>query len=380
MRPPSWVRAPGLLGLLLAGLPVSLGSGLVTPPDPKKAAAEIDRILSQEYPAGEPGAAIMVSRAGQVILKKGYGLADTERKLPVTPDTVFRLASLTKVFTGAAVLMLAEQGKLDLEAPVVKYLPAYPSLGGEIAGWHLLSHTSGLAEYLDRPDSMNWARNEYTLEQLIDAFKDRPTSFAPGEKNVYSNSNYILLGAILKKVSGVGFGEFVKRNIFDPLGMKSTFCNSSLEDAPRLATAYEPARTASGEPNWSRLVVARPYTMTALYAAGGCLSSVEDLARFNDALLKGKLLSQKTLARNFQPVALNNGTLGNTGYGGWQLDRIDGRRAAMRGGALPGVCTWMITMPDDDLALILLSNRTPGKPRCGMLSVRLATEITRGLQ
>ncbi len=367
MRSPFWLLAAGWMAL-----PVWPGSCRAAAPDPAKVAAEIDRIMSQEYSAGEPGAAIMVSRTGQVILKKAYGLADLERKLPVAPDTVFRLASLTKAFTGTAVLMLAEQGKLDLEAPVAKYLPEFPAPGRDVRLRQLLSHTSGLAEYLDRPDSMEWARGEYTVAQLLDTFKLRPAAFAPGEKNVYSNSNYILLGAILEKVSGLGFGEYVKRNLLDALGMKSTFCDGSLTDVPRLATAYEPARTASGEPDWSRLVVARPYTMRALYAAGGCLASLEDMGRFTDALLKGELLREKMLERSFQPVVLNSGALANTAFGGWQLDRIGGRRAAMRGGALPGVCTWMILMPDDDVALVLLSNRPPGKPRCGMLAVRLA--------
>jgi len=359
-----------LLRVLAAVWPGLLAPG--ADPGPSPVAAQLDRILSQEYQPGAPGAAVLVSRAGQVILKKSYGLADTGSQVAVTSDTVFRLASVTKAFTGTAILMLAEQGKLDLEAPVAKYLPAYPAPGRGIAVWRLLSHTSGVANYLDRPDSMQWARNEYTVEQLIDSFKDRPASFAPGEKNVYSNSNYILLGAIIEKVSGVAYGEFLKRRIFDPLGMKSTFCEGSLAGVPRLAAAYEPAGIAAGEPDWTRLVVARPYTMTALYAAGGCLSSLEDLARFNDALLKGKLLSREILARSFQPVALNNGALANTSYGGWQLDPINGRRAAMRGGALPGVCTWLLTMPDDDVTVILLSNRTPGQPRCGMLAVRLA--------
>jgi CubicO group peptidase (beta-lactamase class C family) len=229
-----------------------------------------------------------------------------------------------------------------------------------------------VANYLDRPDSMQWARNEYTVQQLIDSFKDRPASFAPGEKSVYSNSNYILLGAIIENVSGLSYGEFLKRRIFDPLGMKSTFCDGSLAGVPRLASAYEPAGIAAGQPDWNRLVVARPYTMTALYAAGGCLSSLEDLAKFNDALRKGTLLSREVLVRSYQPVALNNGALASTSYGGWQLDRINGRRAAMRGGALPGVCTWLLTMPDEDVTVILLTNRTPGQPRCGMLAVRLA--------
>jgi len=358
--------------MALPGLVVSLGACGDARPASADTAAQIEGVLSVEYPAGEPGAAVLVSKGGKVILKKGYGLADTERQAPVTPDTVFRLASLTKVFTGTAILMLAEQGKLDFQDPVAKLLPGNPAAGRGIAVWHLLTHTSGLADYLDRPDFMDWVRHEYTVGQLIDSFKDRAPSFVPGAKNAYCNSNYILLGAIVEKLSGLGFGEFVQANIFDPLGMKSTSCNGSLKDVPRLAAAYEPARTPDDKPDWSRFLLARPYTMKALYAAGGCLSSVEDLARFNEALLRGKLLRKESLAYSFKPVALSDGTPANTGHGGWQLDQINGRRAAMRGGSMPGACTWLITMPDDDVAIILLSNRTPGKPRCGMLAVRLA--------
>jgi len=372
VRPPGSALLSGLLWMVLPGLVVSLGACGDARPASADTAAQIDGILSAEYPAGEPGAAVLVSKGGKVILKKGYGLADTERKAPVTPDTVFRLASLTKSFTGTAILMLAEQGKLDFQDPVAKFFPGNPAAGRGIAVWHLLTHTSGLADYLDRPDFMDWVRHEYTVEQLIDSFRDRAPSFVPGAKNAYCNSNYILLGAIVEKLSGVGFGEFVKANIFDPLGMKSTLCNGSLKDAPRLAAAYEPARTPDDKPDWSRFLLARPYTMKALYAAGGCLSSVEDLARFNEALLRDKLLRKESLAYSFKPVALNDGTLANTGHGGWQLDKINGRRAAMRGGSMPGACTWLITMPDDDVAIVLLSNRTPGKPRCGMLAVRLA--------
>lgn len=375
VRPSGVMLLSGLLCMALAGLVVSLGAWSEALPLPADTAARIDGILSAEYPTGEPGAAVLISRDGKVILKKGYGLADIERKAPAMPDTVFRIASVTKIFTATAILTLAEQGKLDLKDPVAKYFPGRPADRG-IAVWHLLTHTSGLADYLDRPDFMDWVRHEYTVEQLIDSFKERAASFSPGAKNVYCNSNYILLGAIVEKLSGRGFGEFVKANIFDPLGMRSTSCAGSLKDVPRLATAYEPARTADDKPDWSRFLIARPYTMRALYAAGGCLSSVEDLSRFNEALLRGKLLRKESLAYSFKPVALNDGTLVNTGQGGWQLDKINGRRAAMRGGSMPGACTWLITMPDDDVAVILLSNRTPGKPRCGMLAVKLAQIAT----
>jgi CubicO group peptidase (beta-lactamase class C family) len=335
-------------------------------------AARIDRLLSEAYPPGEPGAAVFVSRAGAVILEKGYGLADTERKVPVTPEAVFRLASVTKAFTAAAVIQLVERGRIALDDPVTRILPAYPVSGRTITVRHLLSHTSGLADYLDRPNSMAWANNEYRVQDLIDAFKDRPASFAPGERNVYSNSNYVLLGAIIEKVSDLTFGRFVATSIFGPLGMKSTSCGGSLNNVPLLATAYEPARAAGDQLDWSRLLVARPYTLSSVYAAGGCVSSVQDLARFHDALLNGTLMTQPTLDRSFRPVALTGGGAATMSEGGWQLDSVDGRRAAMCGGALPGVCTWFLTIPDDNVAVILLSNRTPGKPRCGMLAVQVA--------
>jgi CubicO group peptidase (beta-lactamase class C family) len=112
--------------------------------------------------------------------------------------------------------------------------------------------------------------------------------------------------------------------------------------------------------------------MSSVYAAGGCVSSLRDLARFHDALSKGALIGKAALTRSFAPAVLRVGVAPTMSEGGWQLDRVGGRRAAMRSGALPGVCTWFLTMPDDDVSVILLSNRTPGKPRCGMLAVEVA--------
>ncbi len=197
--------------------------------------------------------------------------------------------------------------------------------------------------------------------------------FAPGERSAYSNSNYVLLGAIIEKVSGVPFDRFVETSIFAPLGMTATACGSSVKDLSHLATAYEPARTADDQLDWSRLVVARPYSFSSVYAVGSCVSSLRDLARFLDALSRGAVASARPhWTRSFAPAALRVGVAPTMSGGGWQLDTIGGRRAAMRGGALPGVCTWMLTMPDEDVSVILLSNRTPGKPRCGMLAVQLA--------
>ncbi len=358
--------------MLLLGVLLSMWSRGAVAVDSSQAAARIDSLLSQEYPAGEPGAAVLVSKTGAVVLKKGYGLADVERHVPVTPETPFRLASVTKMFTATAVLMLAERGRLSLDDTVAKFFPALLASGEKITVRHLLAHTSGIADYLDRPDSMAWARNEHSVQDLLDGFKDRPSSFAPGEKTAYSNSNAVLLGAIIEKIAGVRFGEFARTGRVEPQGLAATAGGGKFTDVRGIATPYEPARTAGDQLDWGHWLVARPYTSSAVYSAGGCVSSAEDLARFHGALLAGGLLGKRSLAENFEPAALNDGRPGTISRGGWQLDKIQGRRAAMHGGALPGVCTWVISMPDDDVVVILLSNRTPGKPRCGMLAVQVA--------
>ncbi len=357
---------------LLAALLISLSTCAAIAVNTQQAATRIDALLSQEYPAGEPGAAVLVSKAGNVMLKKGYGLADAARNVPVTTATTFRLASVTKLLTGTAVLMLSEKNRLALDDTVAMILPASPATWQKITVKHLLSHTAGLANYLDRPDSMAWARNEYTPREIIDTFKDRPAAFPPGEQSVYSPSNYILLGAIIEKLSGVSFGQFVKTSLFAPLGMTATSCEGRFEDVPGLATAYEPAGIPDGALDWSRLLVARPYTMSSLYSTGACVSSLDDLARFHDALVHGRIVGKQLLEESFEPVRLNNGSAGSMSRSGWRIDKVQGHRAVMRGGALPGVCTWFLLMPDDDVAVILLTNRTPGKPRCGMLAVQIA--------
>jgi CubicO group peptidase (beta-lactamase class C family) len=177
---------------------------------------------------------------------------------------------------------------------------------------------------------MAWARNEYTVQDLIDAFKDKRSSFEPGQKTVYSNSNYVLLGAIIEEVSGVSFNQFVKANLFGPLGMTSTSCEGRFDDIPGLATAYEPARTPDNRLDWGRLLVARPYTMSALYTAGGCVSSVEDLGRFHEGLFRDGIVGRRALSESFEPARLNGGSAGTMSLGGWQLDTVQGRRPAAR--------------------------------------------------
>jgi D-alanyl-D-alanine carboxypeptidase len=340
--------------------------------DEEDAAQRIDRLLAGRYAVDAPGAAVLVARKGTVILRKGYGLANLEQGIAVSPQAVFRLASVSKVFTAAAVLILAEKGRLGLDEPASKYIADYPWKKGVPALRALLGHTSGIHDYLDRPDNMRWVRGEYTVKELIDSFKDRDPDFAPGVQMAYSNSNYILLGAILEKVTGQPLSAAVRDLVLQPLGLKQTFYDGELTLIPGRVAAYEPFRTKDDVPDWTRFRNARYYTMSSLYASGGYLSTVDDLYAFYRGLADGKLFSREMFSRSLEPVPVAGGKTAGGSVGGWQIDRVDGRTAYVKGGALPGVCTWMLFLPDEDLCVILLSNRSAGEPRCGQVALEVA--------
>jgi CubicO group peptidase (beta-lactamase class C family) len=367
-------KRPFSLLLLCGFLVTQLAAGSSCSAEPESdetVAARIDQIMAESYQAGKPGAAILVARKGDVILKKGYGLANLEHGVPVTPGTVFRLASVTKIFTATGILLLANQEKLDLEDDIRRHLPGYPTGDRKITVANLLAHTAGLPDYLDRPDNMQWVRSEFTTDELIDSLKDREPAFDPGAKNAYSNSNYILLGKIIEQISGLSYGEFLRKHIFQPAGMERSYYGGTREIVPGRAAPYEPLRLTDDEQDWSRFLNARFYSLSSVHAAGGALSTVEDLFKLHDALSRGELVGKETWQRGYRPVTLNDGKTANAAVG-WQLDRAGGRRAAMKGGALPGVCTWFVTLPDDGITVILLSNRSAGEPRCGRLALRLA--------
>jgi D-alanyl-D-alanine carboxypeptidase len=338
----------------------------------QEAAGRIDRFLAGRYAADAPGAAVLVARKGTVVLRKGYGLANLEHKIAASPQTVFRLASLSKVFTAAAVLILAEKGRLDLDDPAAKYLPDYPWKKGIPAVRDLLGHTSGIHDYLDRPDNMRWVRCEYTVQELIDSFKDRDADFVPGERLAYSNSNYILLGAILEKVLGQPLSAAIQDIVLRPLRLEQTFFDEELTIIPGRAAGYEPSRNKDDALDWTRFRNVRYYTMSCLYASGGYLSTVDDLYAFYRGLVDGKFLGRGMFSRSLEPVRLAGGKTAGGSLGGWQIDRLDGRVVYMKGGALPGVCTWMLFLPDEDLCVILLSNRSAGEPRCGQVALEIA--------
>ena len=319
-----------------------------------QAVREMDELLSKAYPPNEPGAAVIVVKDGKTVLRKGYGMADLELGVKVEPDMVFRLGSVTKQFTSAAILMLAERGKLSVTDDITKFLPDYPTKGRTITVEHLLTHTSGIKSYTSLPAWPALWRKDMSVAEMIDLFKNEPADFAPGEQWLYNNSGYTLLGAIIEKVSGQTYEEFVRKNIFEPLGMTHSYYDSTTRVIPRRVPGY--SRSAEGV-----IENAKYLSMTQPYAAGSLLSNVDDLALWDAALYTEKVVKQESLRRAFTPCVLKDGTSVSYGYG-WMLAQYEGHPIVAHNGGIHGFSTIVLRMPEDRAYIALLTNRDYSGP------------------
>jgi D-alanyl-D-alanine carboxypeptidase len=192
--------------------------------------SQVDTVVSAAMKEQSiPGVSIAIAHGGRTLVAKGYGLANVELEVKASPSTVYRIGSLTKQFTAAAVMRLVEAGKMSLDDPIEKYLADYPVGSRRITIRHLLTHTSGIKSYTGLgPKFWDNAALDFSHEKLIALFKDEPPDFQPGEKYLYNNSGYYLLGVILEKVTGETYGSHVKKALFDPLGLTSTvYCDNA---------------------------------------------------------------------------------------------------------------------------------------------------------
>jgi D-alanyl-D-alanine carboxypeptidase len=345
------------VSVLIFATAISLAAAAHIPspqtPDRGDLAQRIDAVMSEVYKSGQPGAAVIVRMNGRTIFRKGYGLADLELQVPIEPDMVFRLGSITKQFTAVSILMLAERGQLGLQDEITKFLPDYPTQGRKITVEHLLTHTSGIQSYTDMSEWLPLWRKDFTLKELIDLFKDKPMQFEPGERWADNTSGYILLGAIIEKVSGKTYEAFVDANIFKPLGMKQSYYGSTERIIPRRIPGYQMGRGG---------FVNAPYlSMTQPYAAGSLLSTVDDLAVWNDAVFSGKVVKKEWLDKAFTPYKLKNGESSGYGYG-WFVADFGGHRSIEHGGGINGFTSYEMAFPEDGIFLAILTNSAaPGR-------------------
>ena len=326
-------------------------------------AARIDAAIAPYYKADEPGATVIVVKDGKTVLRKGYGIADTAGMKPMSGEASMRLGSITKQFTAVAILMLAEEGKLALTDDITRFFPDYPTRGKTITVEHLLTHTSGIVSYTSRPEYPLTMARDVTVAQMIDSFKNAPLEFEPGTAYRYNNSGYFLLGAIIEKVSGRPYATFLEQRIFVPLGMENTaYEGYERGKAPR-AAGHSPGEKGFGP--------SAALSMTQPYAAGSLVSTVDDLARWDAAIVQGKLLTPASWRRAFTPYTLADGK--STGYGyGWQVDTLQGAPVVAHGGAINGFSTYALRLPEQKVFVAVLSNADGGVANAGVVASRAA--------
>lgn len=308
---------------------------------------EIDLFLSDIYSADEPGAAVIVTRSGTPIFRRGYGLANLELGIPIWPAMVFRLGSITKQFTATAIMMLEEENKISLQDKITQFLPEYPVQNHQITIEHLLSHTSGIKSLTSLENWSALMRTDMSVTELIDLFKDEPLEFKPGERWKYSNSGYILLGAIIEQASGMSYQDFIQKRIFDPLEMKNSYYGSHKKIIPNRVSGYRKGKNGFMNADF--------ISMSHLYAAGSLLSTADDLAKWNRAIRSGELISKKTWQKMVTPVKINNGETTQYGYG-WGLFGLKGQPVNAHSGGINGFSTFALYLPNEDVFIAVLSN------------------------
>lgn len=364
------MSAPGLrtlqrwsvLLLLVLLLPPALAQSAKMPD--RELTAAISALLDQTYKPDLPGAAVIVVRDGQVVFRKGYGMASLELGVPIEPDMIFRIGSITKQFTAVATLMLAEQGKLSLSDEITRFLPDYPVNGKKITIEHLLTHTSGIKSYTSLPEWLPLWRKDLSLTELIAIFRDKPLDFAPGESWSYNNSAYVLLGAIIEKASGQSYQDFIEQRIFAPLGMKHSFYDRTERVIRRRVAGYSKGK--DGYVNCAYL------SMTQPHAAGSLMSSVDDLALWDAALYTERVVKQESLKRAWTPYRLNNGKPTHYGYG-WAMGEWEGHRFITHDGGINGFITSGYRFPDDKVYVAVLTNLDSPLANPGDLAFRIGT-------
>ena len=324
--------------------------------------AKVDALFEKWSEGLTPGAAVLVIRDGKVVHRKGYGLAVVKTRTPIKPDTSFRLASLSKQFTAMAIMILAERGKLDFDDPLAKFFPRFPSDMRRITIRQLLHHLSGLPDhetlFLKRKKiSCNWPRSAKTppdpyeptshdaLELLA---RQKQLEFAPGTEFRYSNAGYVVLGQIVEKVSRTSYGKFLKKEIFDRLGMHKTVVSDGKHPrVPNLALSYAQKVGVYCDIDYTPL--------NRIVGDDGVFSSLDDLGKWIGALKSEALVKEATLQLAFTPGRLKSGEITHYGFG-WFLCERFGLKTIEHDGVWVGFRNFILDFPERKLTIVVLSN------------------------
>ena len=304
-------------------------------------------ISAQMAKLGIPGLSVAVVVDHKLRWSAGYGLADVENFVPAKALTAYRLGSISKPITAAAVMELAERGKLDLDAPIQKYCPAFPAKQWPVTARLLLGHLSGVRHYKDETEFAS-TRHYNSVVEGLDMFKNDPLLFEPGTKYTYTTHGFAVLGCAVEGASGMSFSDFVRENVFKPAGMDRIRVDNVADIIPNRAQGYYKSQT--GELRNSGLA-----DTSYKIPGGGFISTVEDLAKFAIAMQNGTVLKKETLDSMWTSMKTRDGK--PTGYGmGWGVSERNGMKEVHHGGAQQRVSTYLYTIPEKGLAVVLMTN------------------------
>jgi CubicO group peptidase (beta-lactamase class C family) len=343
-----------LLLAVFVGCVAALPAGTPRPPLTDDEIASIDRFVATEMSRTHvPGAAVGIYSRGEVLLAKGYGLANVELNVPVKPKTIFQSGSVGKQFVSAAIMMLVEQGGVSLNDSISKYFPHAPASWKPILVKNLLSHTSRLAEYESDertgPNGPFYLRLDFTEEQLLRKIEALPIESLPGVKWDYRNTNYVLLGMLIHKVTGMFYADYLAERIFKPLGMSSTRLISEADIIPNRAAGYQWDGTLRNQ-DW----VSPTFNSTA---DGTLYFNVLDLAKWDQALYTTNLLGQSSLDKIWTVYTLRDGKPNPANYGfGWEITTQNGHQLIEHDGAWQGFTCSIKRYPNDSLTVVVLTN------------------------
>lgn len=358
---PNMFRA-GLSAVALMG--AGFNAGFAQAPD---WADQADALIDAHWTAQTPGVSVLVRQDGEIVYARGAGLANLETGEAVTPDTVFRLASITKQFTAAVILQLVDEGALSLDDTIGDLFEGFDEPGASATVRQLLNHTSGIQSYTSIPGWMVEANTNraYTTDALISEFSGLPSPNAPGETYAYNNSGYVLLGAIIEMKTGLAWHEAIEARIADPLGLETLRYGEDSASAASMATGYTVNDAGAVEPS-------TPIHMSVPHAAGALIANTQDLALWLDALHGGEIVSPALYQQMTTPTEMADGTAIPYGFG-LSLDDVRGRPAIGHSGGIFGFNTDSVYVPDDALFVTVLANSDQPPLDAGVLMRRLAS-------
>ena len=330
----------------------------------------IEAITKQFMEAGAyPSAVVLIDQGGETIYARALGMADLENDMAANMETAYAIGSITKSFTGLAINLLAYRGKIDLEAPLNKYLPEYSGPGASIKVRRLLDHTNGIPNYTGQIPGVRekLSRTAWSREEMVDFFEQQPLLFEPGAKFSYTNSGYYLLGLIVEAVSGMTYYEFLQQNVFDPLDMTRTYIGDDSELITNRARGYAEGKLG--------FVNAPPWSYMIPFSAGSLVSTAGDLVKYRRGVFHSADFPAELRNMLLATSALNGGEPNIYAQSGLIESNLEGHRKISHGGDIWGYAANHSFYPDEDITIIILTNNQADAPVPSSLEQKIARVV-----